>query len=215
VLSEAFRGARLKKLILSRNRALVAASAPVLSLSLVHLELAFNVLETRLSWLSRLSGLVFLDLRYNSMGAEGAEVLAHALAGHNNLVHLDLSYNSIGMALHGRARMSRFMGLKRMDRMYGVLNRTLVGIKAITGMMLPTLETLILAGNDIDNDGARLVSLVRTETIDLRNNRIDAQGAKRLAKALGNRSVSLDLSGNDLVREDVEKFFAPRIRLRV
>jgi hypothetical protein len=149
------------------------------------------------------------------MGAEGAEVLAHALAGHNNLVHLDLSYNSIGMALHGRARMSRFMGLKRMDRMYGVLNRTLVGIKAITGMMLPTLETLILAGNDIDNDGARLVSLVRTETIDLRNNRIDAQGAKRLAKALGNRSVSLDLSGNDLVREDVEKFFAPRIRLRV
>ena len=110
------------------------------------------------------SSLVVLKLGYNNLSDDGAETLASGISAHGALRILDLGFNNIGN----------------------------VGCAALASSLLSTrgtLHTLYLAGNAIEEDGARALAAVMRQGCGLRRlhltgNRIGAEGVKELIGAI-------------------------------
>jgi len=110
------------------------------------------------------ASLVVLKLGYNNLADDGAETLASGISAHGALRSLDLGFNNIGN----------------------------VGCAALASSLLSTrgtLHTLYLAGNAIEEEGARALAAVMRQGCGLRRlhltgNRIGAEGVKELIGAI-------------------------------
>ena len=144
-------------------------------------------LGTRISKLTSLIGLTYLDLRGNQIGDKGARALA-ALTG---LTSLNLRVNEIGdEGARALAALTGLTSLNLRDNQIGAEGAR--ALAALTG-----LTSLNLSDNQIGAEGARvLAALIRLTSLELTGNEIGDEGARALAVLTG--LISLDLSLNQI-----------------
>ena len=176
----------------------LAFNSTVLSLNLMKWKFT-NVLTRTLEVNTSLSS---LDLRFNSIGNEGANSLAHALRVNTSLSSLDLSGNSIGY--EGVNSLAQALRVNTSLSSLGLHENTIgnEGANSLAQALRvnTSLSSLHLAGNCIGNEGANsLAQALRVNTslssLGLYENTIGNKGANSLAQAL---RVNTSLSSLDL-----------------
>ena len=130
-----------------------------------------------------LVNLTSLDLRFNEIGAEGAQ----ALKGLVNLTSLNLYFNQIGA--EGAQALKGLVNLTSLDLRFNEIGAE--GAQALKGLV--NLTNLNLDYNQIGAEGAQaLKGLVNLTSLNLRFNQIGAEGAQALKGLVSLTSLNLD-----------------------
>lgn len=126
-----------------------------------------------------------MELRGNSIGAEGLSSLANVIRMSTTLKSIGLDWNNLGTA--------NDQGVSKFFSAVGE-NRSLAKIDLSNNELGPEFGTLI---------ASCLRSNSSLETLDLRWNKLSNQGAKTIMKGLNlNKSITiLELSGNRVTDE--------------
>lgn len=151
-----------------------------------------------------------LNLACNSLGNEGAAIIARVIPDHQSLLHVDLSANDIGHlggnALFDALRLNRSVTYLDLSSKPGSLRNHLAryNAEALENVLAvnPVLAKLQLMGNSLGAEGAAGLArgLARNQTLlmlDLAGNDLGPKGFAYLAEALGACALEeLNLSDN-------------------
>lgn len=175
----------LKCLRLSRNLIGPEGAKAIANgfLNLIHLDLSHNPigLEGIKAIANGLINLIYLDLSYNPIGPEGMKVIANGkLSNLNNLILRESDVRDDGAWQLANGNLSSLDTLCLQSN-----NISEIGMIYLANGKL-SLECLDLSFNRIGNEGVRAIVGCRTfgdlETLVLRGTNIDDEGAKILAK---------------------------------
>ncbi|KAL0242943.1 hypothetical protein GEMRC1_005506 [Eukaryota sp. GEM-RC1] len=154
-----------------------------------------------------------VDLRNNSIGVEGARLLAEALQFNDSVTSLQLRSNSVGA--EGAIALAEVLAVNASLTSFGLRSNSVgaVGARALAEALTvnASLTSIDLWNNSIGNAGARALAEALTvnaslTSIDLWNNSIGNAGARALAEALAvNDSLkSVNMSYNSIGDEGVK-----------
>eukprot|EP00435_Cladocopium_sp_Y103_P071697 s56_g38.t1 len=120
-----------------------------------------------------------LKMNNNDISLSWAKELGAGLSKNNSLMHIDLSGNVFAVE-----------GMKALAR----------------GLKDKSLQSLVLTGNDLGAEGAKVVMEIKTESLHLANNNLKNEGVEALAAGLHDNKtlVELDLAGNSIGAEGTQ-----------
>ena len=183
----------LAGLSIGNNGAIALGCSLQANTQLQSLSLSYNLISPMgaVPLLKGIANVKALDLRYNSIGKDGAQALASILHTNTKLQKLSIRNNYIGPngATHLAKALEANTCVEKLD--LGTNSIGNVGAEAIAKLLQTnqTLRCLCLGSNDLDAEGIRHIAQglrynTTLEVLNLGGNEIGDEGAKELAEML-------------------------------